>query len=126
VKLRKLFIAFCIGMLAIGAVKIISSGPDIAFAQSQDSKRLVDQAKTDGIVGETVAGYLALVTGRAEPDIVNAMNDINIRRKAVYTQLARDRNVSIDVVAKLTGEKLIAEAPKGQKVLDENGSWKTK
>lgn len=97
-----------------------------AAAQSASAKAIVDQAVTAGIVGETASGYLELVSGSASSAITNAMNEINIRRKTVYTQLARQQGVSIDVVAALTGEKQIAKARRGTKIKTQAGAWVTK
>ena len=45
---------------------------------------------------------------------------------AVYTRLARDQNVRSEVVARLTGEKQIEKAAKGEYVLDGTGQWTRK
>lgn len=94
-----------------------------AAAQLTNAKQIVDEAKASGVVGETVAGYLALVNGTASPKIVDAMNEINIRRKSVYTAKARQQSVAIEVVAALTGEKVIAKAKPGEKILNAAGKW---
>lgn len=94
-----------------------------AAAQLTNAKQIVDEAKASGVVGETVAGYLALVSGTASPKIVDAMNEINIRRKSVYTAKARQQSVAIEVVAALTGEKVIAKAKPGEKILNAAGKW---
>ena len=97
-----------------------------AEAQSAGAKATVDAAKAQGLIGESVAGYLAVVGG-ANPSSAqrSAMDEINIGRKAVYTDLARQQNVAVAVVAAVTGEKLVAAAPPGQKVLLKDGTWST-
>ncbi len=112
--------AFVSGSLAMSPV---ISKP--AQAQLSEAKQIVDNAKSAGLVGETIAGYLALTGSSASPEIVNAMNEINIRRKSVYTKKAREQNVQIDVIATITGEKLVAKAKPGEKVLDSTGNWIT-
>lgn len=96
-----------------------------AQAQTRTAKMIVDAAITEGIVGETASGYLALVNGTASPEITNAMNEINIGRKTVYTRLARAQNVQVEIVAALTGEKQLAGAAPGTKVLTKAGRWIT-
>lgn len=96
-----------------------------AVAQQSDAKSIVDKAKSDGLIGETSSGYLAVVTS-APREVVNAMNEINIRRKSLYTQLAREQNVQIEVVAALTGEKVLAGIKSGEKFMDDSGQWNTK
>lgn len=99
--------------------------PQAAYAQQTGSKAIVDKAIQDGIVGETASGYLALTSGSADVKIMNAMNEINSGRKDVYTRLAREQNVQIEVVAALTGEKQLAKAEVGTKVLTKEGRWVT-
>lgn len=111
------------GASAWTAVQVFA--PQIATAQTASAKSIVDQAKREGIVGETAAGYLALVSGAADQRVVDAMNEVNIGRKTVYTRLAREQNVQVDVVAAVTGEKQLARAPKGAKVLTKQGRWVT-
>ena len=63
-------------VLSLGAVGVSTfMTPTDAVAQTRSAKMIVDQAIKDGIVGETAAGYLALVTGSADPKVVNAMNE---------------------------------------------------
>lgn len=113
--------------LSVTAVGVSSlATPTDAVAQTRSAKVVVDQAITDGIVGETAAGYLALVTGSADPKIVNAMNEINIGRKSLYTSKAREESVPLDQIAALFGEKQLAAAKPGEKVLNKQGRWVTR
>ena len=114
-------------LLAGTGVAVTLINPPVAQAQIQNAKSVVDNAKSKGIIGETVSGYLAPVNGAVvSQGVRNAMNEINIGRKSVYTRLAREQNLSIDVVATLTGEKQIAKAAAGEKVLDGSQKWRTK
>ena len=96
-----------------------------AAAQSQSAKSVVDTAKARGTIGETPAGYLAVVGGETAAER-NAMNEINIRRKALYTRKARQENLQIEVIAAVFGEKQILKAAPGQKVMSASGGWETK
>ncbi len=117
-----------VAAIAIGAAGFVTIDklmvPE-AHAQTSNAKRIIDMAKAKGLVGETLAGYLALVDGSASPEIVNAMNEINIRRKSLYTRKAREQNVQIEVVAALTGEKVVGDARPGEKVMKKAGVWET-
>lgn len=116
------FSAFAI-LGGVSVTSMVNSAP--AFAQTADAKAVVDTAKASGVIGETASGYLAVVSS-ASRDVVNAMNEINIRRKSLYTRLARQQNLQIDVVAALTAEKVRAtKAKTGEKYLDKNGEWIT-
>lgn len=107
-----------------GAITVSTLTATQATAQS-NAKAVVDSAIAQGSVGETAGGYLMVVSS-ASPQITNAVREINIGRKTVYTRLARQQNVSVDVVAALTGEKQIAKAPPGSKVMMSNGKWMKK
>ena len=122
----KLLGAFAALGLVFGGISVATMAPTPAVAQSNSAKLVTDRAKADGIVGERIDGYLGLVQNSASGDIQAAVNEINIRRKSAYTDLARNQNVSVDVVAKLSGEKLTANAPRGQMVLLDASGWKKK
>jgi uncharacterized protein YdbL (DUF1318 family) len=121
-------------MSGFAALALISGGVFIANsaaapeATAQSAARAtVDAAKSAGKIGETAAGYLEAVSGMTLSSAERgAMNEINIGRKSHYTKLAEAQGVSVEVVAALTGEKLIAKAPSGSKILAANGKWMTK
>ena len=96
-----------------------------APAYAASAKAVVDQAVAAGRIGETIGGYLAAV-GSVNDAERNAMNEINIGRKSVYTNLAKQKGVSVDVIARLSGEKQLGKAASGAMIMDESGSWKTK
>ncbi|WP_017932173.1 YdbL family protein [Robiginitomaculum antarcticum] len=90
----------------------------VASAQAQTADDLKDQGK----IGETAEGYLAAVTTLTSSEQA-AMDEINAKRKTVYTRLAREQGVSVSDVAKLTAEKLVAKAPSGHMIRDGFGAW---
>ncbi len=98
-----------------------------AQAQASTSKAVVDAAIARGEVGEQINGYLAVVDGKSpEQKVRDSVADINIQRKAVYTELSAAQNVQPAVVATLTGEKQIQKARPGTYVKDTSGVWKKK
>ncbi len=113
--------------MMLGAATLPLIAPNFAISQAvaADAKTLTDQAKSSGAVGERADGYLGVVSS-ASSELQAAVDEINIRRKAVYARLAQQQNVSISVVAALSGEKLIGKAPSGQKIMSSSGSWTTK
>ena len=120
---------------AISAVALIAGGTFAAStfsatdatAQAQSSKSIINAAKAKGVIGETAAGYLA-ETGSGSVSAAEraAMNEVNIGRKSVYTRLARDQNVQVEVVAAITGEKQLSKASRGEKIMSASGTWTTK
>lgn len=123
-KFMKPALALWVATASLGLTAIVTTTLTAPMASAQSStKATVDQAIREGLVGETAAGYLALLTRNAPQNVVNAVNEINIGRKSVYTRLARDQGVAVEVVAALTGEKLIANSPRGSSVMGKDGRW---
>lgn len=116
-----------IALMAGGTMAITAMGGNDAVAQAQSAKSIADSAKTRGVIGETVAGYLAETgSGNLSGAERAAMNEINIGRKSIYTKKARAENLQVEVVAAIFGEKQINKASSGEKVMDSSGAWRTK
>ncbi|EEW1658168.1 YdbL family protein [Escherichia coli] len=81
----------------------------------------LDEARTQGRVGETLNGYLGALKTDAETQAL--VNDINAARKANYQQLAKKNNISVDDIARLAGQKLVSRAKSGEYVQGINGKW---
>jgi len=115
-----------VALLTGGAVVMNTAGINVAHAQSS-AKATVDAAIARGEVGETITGYLEVVEGAAPSSAVrNAMNEINIARKSVYTRAASKSTEPAKVFAQLTGEKQIKKAAPGTYVKDASGVWQKK
>jgi len=126
--LKKLIGGFAaLALLAGGAVAFNTSGENVAQAQNMSAKATVDSAIARGEIGEQIDGYLGIVDG-ASPSaaVINAMTEINIARKSVYTQAAQNSGQPASVFAQLTGEKQIKKAAPGAYVKDATGVWKRK
>lgn len=112
--LRNIFAALAI--LAFGVVAVPSASaiePEIAAAIES------------GEVGERIDGYLGVI-GSADAAIVRKVQEINNKRRAHYEQVAADTGTTIEQVARVTGEKLIAKSPAGSMIMDASGQWVTK
>ena len=84
----------------------------------------IEAAKSAGVVGERIDGYLGIVNdGPVDASLMRRVNEINARRRAVYDELAGETNVTTAQVARVTGEKQIERTPSGQYYLDETGNW---
>lgn len=81
----------------------------------------VEQAKQQGLVGETLSGYLAPVKPGA--DAQDLVTRINQARERQYQQVAVNNQVSTSDVAKLAGQKLVQRAGRGEYVRGINGQW---
>ena len=126
--LKPLFGGFAALSLLAGGIGLISlSANSTAYAQTSTAKATVDAAIKRGEVGEQINGYLGIVDGKSpSPAVRNAVSEINIARKAVYTQAASGGVEPPAVYAQLTGEKQIKKAAPGTYVKDTSGVWKKK
>jgi len=85
----------------------------------------LDQAKSDGHIGERADGYLGLVVQSAPADVVELVADINARRKAEYQRIATRNGITLEQVQALAGKKAIEKTRSGDWVF-ENGGWRRK
>lgn len=81
----------------------------------------LDQARSQGRVGETLGGYLAAVANDAETQALVAR--INDGRQREYARLAEQNNLTTREVASIAGQKLVARAKAGEYVRGINGQW---
>jgi len=99
----------------------------VAPARAVDDPAIA-AARAAGILGEQADGYLGFVRPPTadQAELQRRVADINIRRRAVYTDLAASQSQTVEVVAALTAEKLIAKTPAGQFYKDGKAGWTKK
>lgn len=85
-----------------------------------------DEAKAQGLIGEGINGYLAIVTANPTPELRALVEEINRKRKAAYTNSAQSAGVSRDVFELRMGQRLQERAPAGHYIQLQNGNWKRK
>ena len=93
----------------------------IGLMSSSAMALTLNEARSQGRVGETLNGYLVALETDAETQAL--VRDINEARNRSYQQLAKQNNVSTDEIAKLAGQKLVARAKPGEYVQGINGKW---
>ena len=116
---------FCNSHFSVGAMKqfIKMSIAALVLASSSVFALELQDAKSQGLVGETETGYLAAV---AASSAVNALvADINGQRKAEYERIAKQNGIALTDVEKLAAKKAIDKTPAGQYV-KVGGSWQKK
>lgn len=123
--MKKLLIG---GMAALTLALAGTAGYSVfhaAPAYAAGAKMVVDQGISAGRIGERIDGYLAAVGDVSEAER-RAMNEINIGRKSVYTDLAEKKGVSVEVIGRLSGEKQLAKAASGAMIMNDSGRWSKK
>ena len=114
--IRKTILALSAAAVAtVGLVSPAHAQRDPAYAS----------ARANGLVGEKFNGYLGIV-GEATPRLQRLVNDINIKRKAVYARKAQEKGATIEQYAITAGCEAIARTAPGEKYEAPDGSWKTR
>jgi uncharacterized protein YdbL (DUF1318 family) len=115
--LRSLFLqsaALLVG-LAVGA----------GLAQAQARDPAYAAARAAGEVGEKMDGYLGIVGG-ASPALRALVDDLNIKRRAVYSQKAQAQHATVEEYAFTSGCLLISQTAPGEKYQGPGGTWLTR
>jgi len=86
----------------------------------------LQEAKTDGLVGEQRDGYVGLVVQSAPAEVVALARDVNNQRRELYQQIARQNGLTLEQVAALAYEKAVEATPTGQYLQDASGAWAKK
>ena len=108
-------------VLRLGAVLLL-----LCLTALPAAAQSLDEAKADGQVGERIDGYVGVVDANASGEVRALVDQVNAERKEKYAEIAAERGTSIQAVAQIAGQKLIARAPGGQYVLGANGQWRQK
>ena len=82
-------------------------------------------ARAAGEVGEKMDGYLGIVVTETA-DLRRLVNDINIKRRAVYSQKAQASNATLEEYALAAGCQAILATVPGEKYQAPDGSWQTR
>ena len=82
-------------------------------------------ARANGQIGEMMDGYLGVV-GASNPELQRLVNDINIKRRAVYAERAQQNNATLEEYAISAGCQLILNTVPGEKYQAPDGSWQTR
>ena len=70
-------------------------------------------------------GYLGVV-GSETPELKRIVNDINIKRRAVYSERAQANNATLEEYALTAGCQAILATKPGEKYQTPDGSWQTR
>ncbi|WDB76551.1 YdbL family protein [Escherichia albertii] len=93
----------------------------ISLMSSNVMALTLDEARSQGRVGETLNGYLVAL--KTDVETQTLVKDINEARNRSYQQLAKQNNLSTEDIAKLAGQKLVERAKPGEFVQGINGKW---
>lgn len=114
----RLFLAAALGALALTAA---IAGPAAAIEDP-----VLNAAINENKIGETADGYLAAVDGAAPSSDARArMDQLNLRRRATYTERASTNGVTVEEYARSFACTLLTKnTPSGASYRDQGGSWR--
>jgi uncharacterized protein len=109
-------------VVALGvALAAAAGGAGAAFALQADASA---QLRASGQAGEQADGYMGIV-GNASADLRAQVDSVNIKRRALYTDLAQKRGVKIEEAAASTAcEILKTRVQPGQYYRLADGVWR--
>ncbi len=82
-------------------------------------------AEQAGVVGERYDGYLGLAANASE-QVRRQVAAVNIKRRSLYTELARRKGVTVRDVGIAAGCQLLGSVAVGQKFMLGDGAWRTR
>ena len=112
---RHMVIGLAAAALAVGAAASAMAQRNPAYAA----------ARAAGQVGEKTDGYLGFP---AAPDasLRSMVEDLNIKRRAVYSEKAQAAGATIEEYAFTSGCRLISQTAPGEKYEGPSGGWLTR
>ncbi|MFN3470440.1 MAG: YdbL family protein [Novosphingobium sp.] len=111
--------------LLAAAVAGLALGPMAGSAAAQARDPAYAAARSAGQVGEKMDGYLGYVVPPS-PALRAIVEDINIKRKALYAEKAQANKATVEEYALTSGCLLIAQTKPGEKYQAPDGSWQTR
>ena len=108
--MRRLLLPATVGMMAVAV-------------PSNAQTPAVDAARQAGQVGERYDGYLGYA-GSPSATVRSQVSAINIRRRALYSNLAASRRVAPHEVGIAAGCQLLARVQPGQAYMLADGQWR--
>ena len=107
---------------AMGAAALALTSAGSAWAQRDPAYAA---ARSGGQIGEKMDGYLGHVTPPT-PAVRAMVEDLNIKRRALYSEKARTANATVEEYAFTSGCRLIAQTVPGEKYEAPGGGWQTR
>lgn len=110
---------------ALAAMAVLATLGAMAAPAAAQRDPAYAAARSAGKIGEQPDGYLGIV-GAADPALQRLVDDINIKRRAVYAEKAKENNATLEAYALTSGCQAIARTTPGEKYRAPDGSWQTR
>lgn len=118
-------------MGAIAAAAALAIGFTLALPAAAQADSVLASARASGIVGEQADGYVGIVSGAsASADVRARVEQLNIRRRAAYTESATASGAAVNQMAAAVACQIFAgQTPSGgiragEHYRAEDGQWR--
>ena len=108
-----------------GAILAAAAAVSIAVPAAAQRDPAYQAARQQGLVGERPDGYLGFVATPSDQLRV-LIDDLNLRRRAIYTERAGVANSTVEQMAFTAGCNLIAQTVVGEKYMAPDRVWMTR
>lgn len=95
----------------------------LLFALSSAWAVGLDDAKTQGLVGEANTGYLAAVREPVSDEVRVLISSVNAKRKAHFEKTARNTNTTMAQISNRFYELAVQKTTVGRYYQDRSGRW---
>lgn len=105
-------------IVALAVVFYLAGNAETAFAIT------LDEARTQGLVGERPDGLIGAVASNAGTDVAALIAEVNAARLDSYRRLSVKDGAPMEAVQAIAGEKLTSKAKEnGWYVMSTDGRW---
>lgn len=109
--------ALILALLALSSLGIPSAAP------AQDSATII-AGRRSGLIGERYDGYLGLASANVSAELRRQVGAVNIRRRALYSDLASRKGVTPEEVGITAACSLLRRVSVGEYYLLGEGGWR--
>lgn len=106
-----------ISLIALSSLAVPASAP------AQESAAIV-AARRAGLIGERFDGYLGLTSANVSAELRRQVGAVNIRRRALYSNLAARKGVTPEEVGITAACTLLRRVAVGEYYLTGQGGWR--
>lgn len=92
-------------------------------ALTPQEQNMMHDAKSRGLIGEQLNGYLGVVTSSPSSEVKALVDKTNAERKALYKSIASRNSLKLEDVESLAGKKAVKKTKAGQYIQQSNGQW---
>jgi uncharacterized protein YdbL (DUF1318 family) len=106
-----------LGLLALSSLATPAAAP------AQDPAAII-AARRSGLIGERFDGYLGLTSANVSAELRRQVGAVNIRRRALYSNLAARKGVTPEEVGITAACSLLRRVSVGEYYLVGQGGWR--